>query len=202
MPKLGCGWVMRIIFLGPPGVGKGTQSQKLVDYWSIPHISTGEMLREAIRNKTELGLKAAAQMEGGRLASDEIVVQMVRQRLAQSDCRNGYLLDGFPRTLPQAASLDLGLAVDDEAVDAVLNLEVDQEELFRRLMARALKEDRGDDNEDTIRNRMKVYNDMTFPLIQYYEEQKVLFRIDGIGTIEEVFDRIQTVLTQVAEKRA
>ena len=118
---------MRIIFLGPPGVGKGTQSQKLVDSLYIPHISTGEMLREAIRQKTPLGLKVAAQMEGGRLAADEIVVQLVRQRLTQADCRNGYLLDGFPRTLPQAASLDLALAVDDEAIDAVLNLTVDQE---------------------------------------------------------------------------
>jgi len=192
---------MRIIFLGPPGVGKGTQSQKLVEYLSIPHISTGEMLREAIRNKTKLGLKVAAQMEGGRLAADEIVVQLVRERLARPDCRNGYLLDGFPRTLPQAASLDLGLAVDDEAVDAVLNLTVDEEELFRRLMARAQKEDRGDDNADTIRNRMKVYDDMTSPLIAYYEEQQVLYRIDGIGSIEEVFDRIKSVLETVAQKR-
>ena len=193
---------MRIIFLGPPGVGKGTQSDKLVDYWNIPHISTGEMLREAIRNKTEFGLKVAAQMEGGRLAADEIVVQMVRQRLTQSDCRNGYLLDGFPRTLPQAASLDLGLAVDDEKVDAVLNLTVDQEELFRRLLARAKKEDRGDDNAETIRNRMKVYDDMTSPLIAYYEEQGVLHKIDGIGSIDEVFDRIQTVLQEVARNKA
>ncbi|MFN3149715.1 adenylate kinase [Bremerella sp.] len=192
---------MRIIFLGPPGVGKGTQSQKLVEFLNIPHISTGEMLREAIRNKTELGLKVAAQMEGGRLAADEIVVQLVRQRLAQADCRNGYLLDGFPRTLPQAASLDLGLAVDDEAVDAVLNLTVDQGELLSRLMARAKKEDRGDDNEETIRNRMKVYDDMTSPLIAYYEEQQVLYRIDGIGSIEKVFDRIKTVLEIADQKR-
>ncbi|MHC2069500.1 adenylate kinase [Bremerella sp. T1] len=192
---------MRIIFLGPPGVGKGTQSQKLVDFLSIPHISTGEMLREAIRNKTELGLKVAAQMEGGRLAADEIVVQLVRQRLAQPDCRNGYLLDGFPRTLPQAASLDLGLAVDDEAVDAVLNLTVDEEELFHRLMARAKKEDRSDDNEETIRNRMKVYDDMTSPLISYYEEQRILHRIDGLGSIDEVFGRIQSVLEEVARKK-
>lgn len=192
---------MRIIFLGPPGVGKGTQSHKLVEFLSIPHISTGEMLREAIRNKTELGLKVAAQMEGGRLAADEIVVQLIRQRLAQADCRSGYLLDGFPRTLPQAASLDLGLAVDDEAVDAVLNLTVDQDELLSRLLARAQKEDRGDDNEETIRNRMKVYDDMTSPLIAYYEEQKVLHRIDGIGSIEEVFDRIKAVLHEVDRKK-
>lgn len=192
---------MRIIFLGPPGVGKGTQSHKLVEFLRIPHISTGEMLREAIRNKTELGLKVAAQMEGGRLAADEIVVQLVRQRLAQPDCHNGYLLDGFPRTLPQAASLDLGLAVDDEAVDAVLNLTVDQEELLSRLLARAKKEDRGDDNEETIRNRMKVYDDMTSPLIAYYEEQKILYRIDGIGSIEEVFDRIKAVLEEVDRKK-
>ncbi|WDI45083.1 adenylate kinase [Bremerella sp. P1] len=192
---------MRIIFLGPPGVGKGTQSHKLVEFLRIPHISTGEMLREAIRNKTELGLKVAAQMEGGRLAADEIVVQLVRQRLAQPDCHNGYLLDGFPRTLPQAASLDLGLAVDDEAVDAVLNLTVDQEELLSRLLARAKKEDRGDDNEETIRNRMKVYDDMTSPLIAYYEEQKILYRIDGIGSIEEVFDRIKVVLEEVDRKK-
>lgn len=192
---------MRIIFLGPPGVGKGTQSHKLVEFLNIPHISTGEMLREAIRNKTELGLKVAAQMEGGRLAADEIVVQLVRQRLAQPDCRNGYLLDGFPRTLPQAASLDLGLAVDDEAVDAVLNLTVDQDELLSRLMARAQKEDRGDDNEETIRNRMKVYDDMTSPLIAYYEEQQVLHRIDGIGSINEVFDRIKAILEEVDRKR-
>lgn len=192
---------MRIIFLGPPGVGKGTQSHKLVEFLNIPHISTGEMLREAIRNKTELGLKVASQMEGGRLAADEIVVQLVRQRLAQSDCRNGYLLDGFPRTLPQAASLDLGLAVDDEAVDAVLNLTVDQDELLSRLLARAKKEDRGDDNEETIRNRMKVYDDMTSPLIAYYEEQQVLYRIDGIGSIEDVFDRIKTVLEIADQKR-
>lgn len=192
---------MRIIFLGPPGVGKGTQSHKLVDSLHIPHISTGEMLREAIREKTELGLKVAAQMEGGRLAADEIVVQLVRQRLAQSDCRNGYLLDGFPRTLPQAASLDLALAVDDEKIDAVLNLTVDQDELFRRLMDRAKKEDRGDDNAETIRKRMEVYDDMTSPLIKYYSEQNVLHRIDGLGSVEEVFARILDVLNKVEQDK-
>lgn len=192
---------MRIIFLGPPGVGKGTQSQKLVDSLYIPHISTGEMLREAIRQKTPLGLKVAAQMEGGRLAADEIVVQLVRQRLTQADCRNGYLLDGFPRTLPQAASLDLALAVDDEAIDAVLNLTVDQDELFRRLMDRAKKEDRGDDNEETIRKRMEVYDDMTSPLIKYYHDQQMLHRIDGLGTVEEVFDRIMAVLKKVEQDK-
>ncbi len=192
---------MRIIFLGPPGVGKGTQSQKLVDSLHIPHISTGEMLREAIREKTKLGLKVAAQMEGGRLAADEIVVQLVRQRLAQPDCRNGYLLDGFPRTLPQAASLDLALAVDDEAIDAVLNLTVDQDELFRRLMDRAKKEDRGDDNEETIRKRMEVYDNMTSPLIKYYHDQQVLHRIDGLGTVEEVFNRILDVLKKVEQDK-
>lgn len=159
------------------------------------------MLREAIREKTELGLKVAAQMEGGRLAADEIVVQLVRQRLAQSDCRNGYLLDGFPRTLPQAASLDLALAVDDEKIDAVLNLTVDQDELFRRLMDRAKKEDRGDDNAETIRKRMEVYDDMTSPLIKYYSEQDVLHRIDGLGSVEEVFARILDVLNKVEQDK-
>lgn len=159
------------------------------------------MLREAIREKTELGLKVAAQMEGGRLAADEIVVQLVRQRLAQSDCRNGYLLDGFPRTLPQAASLDLALAVDDEKIDAVLNLTVDQDELFRRLMDRAKKEDRGDDNAETIRKRMEVYDDMTSPLIKYYSEQNVLHRIDGLGSVEEVFARILDVLNKVEQDK-
>lgn len=193
---------MRIIFIGPPGVGKGTQAQKLVDYLNIPHISTGEMLRKAIQEGTEIGRIAAAQMDQGHLVADPIVVQMVGERLCQPDCQNGYLLDGFPRTLGQAEALDGSLAGRGNSIDAVLTLEVEQEELFRRLLDRAPKEGRADDTPETIRRRLQVYADRTAPLVGYYATCGVLHRIDGMGTPDQVFDRIRQVLDQVARHSA
>ncbi|MGY8768637.1 MAG: adenylate kinase [Pirellulales bacterium] len=188
---------MRIIFIGPPGVGKGTQSQKLVDYLHIPHISTGDMLREAIRDQTQIGKIAAEHMDNGQLAPDPVVVQLVGERLDLDDCRNGCLLDGFPRTLGQAKSLDQFLHVHGKDLDLVLNLEVDQEELFKRLLSRSQIEGREDDTPETIRNRMNIYRDQTEPLLDYYDEMKVLRRIDGMGSPEEVFSRIKSLIDEL-----
>ncbi|PHR91867.1 MAG: adenylate kinase [Blastopirellula sp.] len=188
---------MRIIFIGPPGVGKGTQSQKLVDYLHIPHISTGDMLREAIRNQTQIGIIAAKHMENGQLAPDPVVVQLVGERLDLEDCRNGCLLDGFPRTLGQAKSLDEFLHTHGKDLDLVLNLEVNQEELFKRLLSRSQIEGRDDDTPKTIRNRMDIYRNQTEPLLDYYDEMEVLRRVDGLGTPEEVFSRIKSIIDEL-----
>lgn len=192
---------MRIIFIGPPGVGKGTQSQKLVEFLNIPHISTGDMLRQAQRDGSELGKLAADQMNQGQLVADPIVVKMVGHRLSQPDCNDGYLLDGFPRTLGQAEALNASLEAVGKSLDVVLMLEVDQEELFRRLLDRAVKEDRVDDTPETIRRRMQVYADRTAPLVGYYSGCEMLHRIDGMGSPDEVFARIHRVLEQVARKK-
>ena len=192
---------MRIIFIGPPGVGKGTQSQKLVNFLNIPHISTGDMLRQAQREGSDLGKLAAEQMNQGQLVADPIVVAMVGQRLSQPDCDDGYLLDGFPRTLGQAEALDASLEAVGKSLDVVLMLEVDQDELFRRLLDRSAKEGRVDDTPETIRRRMQVYADRTAPLVGYYSGCEMLHRIDGVGTPDEVFQRIQQVLETVARKK-
>ncbi|MEX1039208.1 MAG: adenylate kinase [Pirellulaceae bacterium] len=194
---------MRIVFMGPPGVGKGTQSQKLVDYLQVPHVASGDMLRKAKQGGNTLGPNAsghaaldkevARQMDLGRLVPDTIVVEMMGRRLSQPDCTAGFLLDGFPRTLPQAESLDQCLADHGTSLDVVLALDVNPDELFRRLMARAETQDRADDTEETIRRRMQVYRDQTEPLLDYYRGGGILRTIDGMGSPEEVFSRIQAV---------
>jgi len=179
----------RILFLGPPGAGKGTQAAMLARALGVPHISTGAMLRDAVTAGTELGKKADAIMKAGDLVPDELVVAMVAERLAADDAVCGYLLDGFPRNVAQAEALDA--AVGEGTLEVALLLEADEDELVRRLLKRAALEGRADDNEETIRNRQAVYRSETAPLAAYYPDHGVeVIIVDGLGTIEEVFSRV------------
>ncbi len=208
---------MNLIFLGPPGSGKGTQAKMLVDKYGIPQISTGDILREAVKEGTPLGKEAKKYMDEGKLVPDEVVVGIVRERLKEPDCTKGFILDGFPRTIPQAEALDKTLQKMGKGIDHVLSLEVDKEELVRRLSGRRTckkcgamyhiifdppKKDgicdrcggelyqRDDDKEETIRERLRVYEEQTAPLIEYYRKKGLLRPIDGVGKIEEIFARI------------
>ena len=185
----------RILFLGPPGAGKGTQATRIARALGVPHISTGEMLRDNVAAGTPLGEKAAAIMAAGDLVPDDIVVAMVEDRLSQADAACGYLLDGFPRTLAQAEALDA--VMGEGALELAVLLEADEDELVARLLQRARDEGREDDNEDTIRNRLRVYHEETAPLVGYYPEHEVpVVPVDGLGTIDEVFARVVTILAE------
>ena len=208
---------MRLILLGPPGAGKGTQAKKLVAKYGIPQISTGDILREAVKNQTDLGRKAKSYMDEGALVPDEVVVGIIRDRLRDGDCAKGYILDGFPRTVPQADELAKALEEMGQSIDAVLSIVVPDEELIRRLTGRRTCKEcgagfhvvykkparegvcdqcggpliqRDDDKEETIRNRLAVYNEQTEPLIAYYRKAGLLREIQGTGTIEEIFQRM------------
>ncbi len=185
---------MRIVFIGPPGAGKGTQAERIVDRYRIAHLSTGDMLRAARDAKTPVGVEAETYMAAGELVPDSIIIAIIAERLEQPDCQNGYLLDGFPRTLPQAEALDAMLAAKGTALDVVLELNVPEEELFQRLAGRG----RADDQPDVIRQRLVAYREQTEPLLQYYREQGLLKSVDGIGTVEEIFERVEAVLDPYA----
>jgi adenylate kinase len=185
---------MYLVFLGPPGVGKGTQSRKLVAHLNIPHISTGDMLRAAKRSRTDLGLAAAERMDAGQLVSDELVLRLVENRLTEPDCCSGCLFDGFPRTQIQAEALDQLLAKRQTPLDVVLELRGDPVELSRRMTRRAQEEQRADDSPETVAKRMRIYEQQTLPLVQYYQQQGLLAKIDAMGTPEEVFQRILAAL--------
>jgi adenylate kinase len=177
---------MRLILLGPPGAGKGTQAQRLVQHLAIPHLSTGEMLRQAIDQGSPEGLHAKQFIDRGDLVPDDTVLELVRQRLGTADCATGWLLDGFPRRLSQAEALDEFLARRNTPLDGTLELHVEEEELFRRLLARG----RGDDQPDVIRQRMATYYHETRPLTDYYRQRGFLDTVDATGTVEEVFARL------------
>jgi len=208
---------MDIILLGPPGSGKGTQAQKMVERYHIPQISTGDILRGAVKERTPLGMEAQGYMDQGTLVPDEVVVGIVRERLKESDCKGGFILDGFPRTVPQAEALDSTLGEMQRAIDHVVSIEVPNEELIKRLTGRRTcrncgamyhivfdppaKEgvcdrcgeelyQRDDDQEETIRARLQVYEEQTAPLIAYYRGKGLLRAIDGVGAIEEIFRNI------------
>lgn len=208
---------MDVILLGPPGSGKGTQAQKMEGRYHIPQISTGDILRGAVQEKTPLGIEAKGYMDQGRLVPDEIVVGIVRDRLNASDCKGGFILDGFPRTLPQAVALDSTLQEMERRIDHVIAIVVDNDELVRRLTGRRTCRrcgamyhivfdpparegicdkcggelyQRDDDREKTIRERLRVYEEQTAPLIAYYQERGLVRTIDGVGSIEEIFQRI------------
>jgi adenylate kinase len=211
---------MNIILLGPPGAGKGTQAKKISDDYSLPHISTGDMLRENISNNTSLGLKAKSYMSRGELVPDELLITIIKDRLSRSDCSGGFMLDGYPRTIPQADALQMILTESSRKIDFVLNIEVDDEELIKRLSGRRMcacgtsfhivfnqpeKEgicdtcngklyQREDDKADAIRNRLIVYKKQTQPLITYYTKKNVLRRIDGSKDISAIFEDIKKVL--------
>jgi adenylate kinase len=186
---------MRIVLLGPPGAGKGTQAERLVAAYHLAHLSTGDMLRAERDAKTGIGLEADRYMSSGELVPDEIVLAIVAQRLEQPDCRGGYLLDGFPRTVAQAEALDGALAQKRTPLDAVLQLEVAEDELFRRLAGRG----RADDTPDVIRQRLVAYRQQTEPLLDYYAGRGLLKSIDGTGSVDEIFDRARTALGAAAD---
>ncbi len=184
----------RILLLGAPGAGKGTQAKLLVERHGIPQISTGDMLRAAVAAGTEVGLQAKACMDRGDLVSDEIVIGVADERLQQDDARQGFVLDGFPRTLVQAKALDELLERRATPLERCISLVVDEEAVVLRLLKRAEIEGRADDNEDTIRNRMQVYREQTEPLVEHYRGKGVLAEVDGMGTVEEIASRIERAL--------
>jgi adenylate kinase len=184
----------RIVLLGAPGAGKGTQAAILKERLAVPHVSTGDMLRAAVAAGTPVGLKAKAVMEAGKLVSDEIVIGIARERLAEPDCKQGFLLDGFPRTLAQAGALDEMLAGLGTPLDGCLALTVDTEEVVQRLLKRAEIEGRADDNEASIRERMRAYDAQTAPLLDYYRKQGLLVEVSGMGQVDEVSKRIEEAL--------
>ncbi len=215
---------MNLIFLGPPGAGKGTQAKRIVEKYKIPQISTGDMFREAVAKGTELGKRAKEYMDRGELVPDEVVIGIVKERISQKDCERGFILDGFPRTIRQAEALDDMLEEMGRKIDAVLNLVVPEEEIIKRIVYRRVckscgavynliysppKVDgtcdkcggelyqRDDDKEETVRERMRVYREQTEPLIEYYSKKGIVFNIDGKKDIEEVWKEIEKVLERI-----
>jgi len=191
---------MRLILLGPPGAGKGTQAQRLVDRHGIPQLSTGDMLRAAVKAGTEVGKRAKAVMDAGGLVSDDIVVQIVAERIEQPDCRRGFILDGFPRTVPQAEALTRMLAAKGLELDAVIELKVDESALLKR-MERRVEETlaaggqiRADDNVESFRKRLDEYREKTAPLSAYYDGTGELRTIDGMADMDVVTAGIRELL--------
>jgi adenylate kinase len=187
---------MRIVFIGPPGAGKGTQCKRLVQLLGIPHLSTGEMLREAKAADTALSRWIASYIDAGRLAPDHLVMRIVSERLKAPDCRTGCLFDGFPRTLIQAQLLDDFFAQQGTRLDIALELRVESEILIDRLLKRAESEGRADDNRATIHERMRVYQTQTSPLVNYYKKQGKLAVVDGKLDPDTVFEHIRAHLVQ------
>lgn len=212
---------MKIIMLGAPGAGKGTQAKKIAAKYGIPHVSTGDIFRSNIKEGTELGMKAKSYMDAGNLVPDEITIGMLLERIHEKDCENGYVLDGFPRTIPQAQSLTEALKERGESIDFAVNVDVPDEDIVRRMSGRraclscgatyhivynAPKEEgvcdqcgeklvlRDDDRPETVQNRLNVYHKQTQPLIDYYKAQGVLTQVDGTQDMEAVFQDIVKVL--------
>lgn len=213
--------MLRTILLGPPGAGKGTQADRIVEKYHIPHISTGDIFRENIKNGTELGMKAQEYMNKGELVPDDLVIEIATDRLLKDDCKDGFLLDGFPRTVYQAEKLDEFLTAHGQKLDKVLDLEVGEDILIARLTGRRVCKNCGasyhvvnvppavegicdkcggplfqrkDDNEETAKNRISVYNNETAPLVDYYEKAGCLAKIDGAASLEDSFAEIVSAL--------
>ncbi len=185
---------MRVVMMGPPGSGKGTQAVEVCAQLGIPHVSTGELFRGHLAEVSPLGIAAGMFMESGSYVPDRITNAMVRDRLTQPDAADGFLLDGYPRTLEQVGVLDQTLAELGLALDRAVELTVDHEEVVARLLARAAAQGRVDDTEEVIRHRMVVYTEQTEPLASLYQQRGLLVRVDGMGTIEEVRDRLLAAL--------
>lgn len=184
---------MQIILFGGPGAGKGTQAQKISQFYKIPHISTGDMLRETTQEKSPLAHKIKEIMQQGELVSDDLLKEIVGVRLEKSDCRDGFILDGYPRTLRQAHDLEDILKKSQKKIDMVLYFKVHEEELIRRLSQRG----RADDTLETIKNRLSVYVSTTRPVLDFYQEKGLLYTVQGVGEIETVFEKIKGVITGI-----
>ena len=190
---------MRMIFMGPPGAGKGTQAQVVAERYSIPAISTGDIFRKNVSEGTELGVQAQRFMDAGEYVPDELTNLMVRNRIDEPDADRGFLLDGYPRTLAQVEELDGMIKHTGHVLDAVVVLTVDKEELVQRLLQRAETEGRADDTEDVVRRRYEVYDDQTAPLIDVYRDRGLMIEVDGMGEVDEVSQRIFDALDDVTE---
>jgi adenylate kinase len=186
---------MRLIILGPPGAGKGTQAARIAEHFGIPAISTGDIFRANIKNETELGKQVKEILASGGYVSDDITNAIVENRLDETDCEPGFLLDGYPRTTAQVTALDAMLGKRDHAIDRVLELVVDDEAVVERLLKRAETEGRVDDTEEVIRERMAIYHRETKPLSDAYRERGLLVEVDGLGDIDEVTERIVSALS-------
>ncbi|MDY6051950.1 MAG: adenylate kinase [Rothia sp. (in: high G+C Gram-positive bacteria)] len=184
----------RLLIIGPPGAGKGTQAVKIAEKLNIPAISTGDIFRKNIKEETELGKEAKSYIDSGNLVPDSVTNRMVRARLAEADTANGFLLDGYPRNTAQVGELDTILADMGQNISQVLLLVADNDELVERLLGRAAKEGRSDDNEEVIRHRLKVYEEETAPLVAIYTERGLVTEINGLGEIDEVTTRIMDAL--------
>lgn len=184
---------MRIVLLGPPGAGKGTQAVRLVKALRLPHLSTGEMLRQAVRDQTPAGILADGYLKTGRLVPDDVVLQMIDERLEQPDCAAGALFDGFPRTVAQAESLDQLLTDDGTQIDVVVELRVADQVIVQRLSGRG----REDDQPSVIQRRLAAYHQETEPLSDYYRQRNKLIEVDGVGALDEVTRRIESALAQM-----
>ena len=191
---------MNIILFGPPGAGKGTQAELLVQARGMVQLSTGDMLRAGISAGTELGLQAKEIMDAGKLVSDDIMIGMIAERMEADDCRNGVILDGFPRTVAQAQALDAMFADKGISLDSVIEIRVDENALFARIKKRAAETGgaRSDDNAEVLAARLKVYHDNTAPVLPYYEDKGQLVTIDGMQSVEEVNKQIEACLNSVA----
>lgn len=212
---------MKLIIMGPPGAGKGTQAALIKDTYQIPHISTGDMFREAIKNKTPLGVEAKGYIDKGLLVPDSVTIGLVKERLANKDCQEGFLLDGFPRTIPQAEALNIILAELNIKLDAVVNIDVDDSVLIDRIVGRRVCPvckagyhvkylqpkvegicdecggqlvQRKDDTEETVKNRLEVYANQTKPLLEFYNQLGLVKNINGIGDIDVIFNNIKLAL--------
>jgi adenylate kinase len=181
---------LRLVVLGPPGAGKGTQAVRLAEHFACANVATGDIFRANVASGTELGRVAQEYMDRGDLVPDDVVIAMVMERLAADDCESGFVLDGFPRTVNQAEALDRRLVGLGTPLEAALSFDVTEEELLRRLAGRAAAEHRSDDAEQTIRHRLEVFGIKTRPLIDYYRHRRLLTMVDGVGRVEEVTGRI------------
>ena len=208
---------MKILLIGPPGGGKGTQAKKLSSKFNIPQISTGDMLRDHVKKMSELGIEAKEFMDKGELVPDELILKMMKSKLSDNDCNNGYILDGFPRTLPQAKGLDALLDNIDSNLDKVIIIKVDDDVIIDRMSGRRVHKNSGriyhikynppknegldditneplsirsDDKKETVKNRLKIYHDLTKPLINFYKLKNILFEVNGENEIEDVFSNI------------
>ena len=189
--------MLNLILFGPPGAGKGTQAEILEREHGLKKLSTGDMLRAEVTDGTELGREAKSHMDEGKLVPDELLVSMIRERIKQPDCANGFILDGFPRTQAQAAALERMLHEQGFNLDAVIALQVDEEELVNRVVKRAQEDPenaRSDDNEETMRQRLSVYHEQTAPILPFYEQRDQLYRVDGMQAVDTVAREIEDIL--------